>query len=297
MLPAILSDMTQGGSREASGFTITETLIVLAVTGVLFLSAVILINGRQGKTQFQTAIITLQQQIQQVANETLNGYYPRDTSFTCVRGSSAPPTLTTAASTDRQGQNAGCIFMGKVLQFGVQGTNPQTYAVMPMVGNRMDTTNAVEASTLYGTTGAFPEAAVATVGAPNNTLTGADSSVVLQQGMTVGKMWYDGNAANKTSTVAFISTLPTADGAGVASGSQHLSLYTVATTDLGQSTAQTATAIYPVSGSQPLVAVSSVSICVASGTTNQWGLITIGQSGAQAASLSVKLDIKSTSAC
>lgn len=289
--------MKQGGSQEAGGFTITETLIVLTVTGILFVSAVVLINGRQGRTQFQTAITALQQQIQQIADETVNGYYPRDTSFTCARGSSAPPTLTTAASNDRQGQNAGCIFLGKVLQFGVQGTDPQTYAIIPIVGNRMDTTNAAEASTLYGTTGAFPEAAAATVGAPNGALTGIDTSAVLQQGLTVSSMWYNGSAANKTSTAAFISSLPTPSAAGVASGSQHITLYTVTGTDLNQTTKQTATAIYPVSGGQPLAQVSSVSICVASGTTNQWGLITIGQAGAQAASLSVTLDIKSTSAC
>jgi type II secretory pathway pseudopilin PulG len=289
--------MTQGGYREASGFTITETLIVLAVTGVLFVSAMVLINGRQNRTQFQTAINSLQQQLQQTINETVNGYYPQNTAFTCVRGPSTPPALTTALSNDRQGQNAGCIFLGKVLQFGVQSSDPQTYAIIPVVGNRMDTTGATEASTLYGSTGAFPEAAAATVGAPNNTLTGADTSAVLQQGMTVGKMWYNGDPANKTGTVGFISTLPAIGGTGVASGSQHLNLYTVAVTDLGQNTAQIATAMYPTAGSQPLVPVSSVSICVASGTTKQWGLITIGQSGTQAANLSVTLDIKSTSAC
>lgn len=289
-----------GPRVRSAGFTIIETMIVLGVTGALFVAAVLLINGRQNRTQFMTGINLFQQELQQIINETTNGFYPRDTAFSCVRGSSAPPQLSTAANIDRQGQNPDCIFLGKVLQFGVQNTDPQKYAVIPIIGNRMDTTNSIEASTLYGPTGTFPEAAAAgTTLATNSTLQGIDTSVQLTQGLSVVSMWYGTNATDTTGTVAFISSLPTPTSTGVASGTQSLGLYTVASTALQRTTPQTVDAIYPgVLNSQPLVAVTSVNICVASGTTNQSGLITIGANDASASSsLAVNLTIRTGQTC
>jgi len=301
MLPAILVCMKQGGYREVGGgFTLVETMIVLAVTGVLFVSAAVLINGKQNRTQFTTAINGFQQQMQQLVNETANGFYPQKTAFSCSRGASAPPLLTAQALGDHQGQNPDCIFMGKVIQFAVIGTDPQLYTIFPIIGNRLDTTNATEASTLYGTTGAFPEAAAAGSSAlTNSSLQGAETTSNLAQGLRVVSMWYGTNTANTTGTVGFLSTLPSPDGSGVVSGSQHLALYTVASTALNQTKAQIVDAIYPgVVTSQPLVAVNSVSVCLASGSTNQSGLITIGANDASAAtSVAINLSIKAGQVC
>ena len=289
------------GLARAAGFTITEVLIVLAVTGMLFIIAVITIDGKQNKTQFQTGINTFQQQLQQLINETSNGFYPRDTSFSCARGASKPPILTTQSSADRQGQNADCIFLGKVIQFAVQGTNPQQYQVIPVIGNTLDTTGGVQATTLYGSTGSLPEAAAAGTQAQSNLgLTGINTVGTMAGGMQVVSVWHDANIpANATGTVGFISTLPSLSSGGVASGSQRLALYTVTGTVLNQTTPVTADYMYPgIYNTQPLAAVSSISICVASGTTNQSGLITIGQSDASAASsLAVDLAIKPGTVC
>ena len=320
MLPAILKRMKQGGSRlarllcwssgsvrrpgvgTAAGFTITEVMVVLAVTGMLFVSAVVLINGRQSRTQFSTGINLFQQQLQQVINETGSGYFPQYTAFSCTGTASTPPTLTNLGSSgDHQGQNPGCIFLGKVVQFAVQGTDPQAYRILPIVGNRLDATGS-EASTLYGipaapNSGTHPEAAVAgTTAATNLGLNGAETTAYLTQGLTVVSMWYGTNTANTTGTAGFITSLPSPNGTnGVASGTQHMSLYTVGGTSLNQDTPHVADAIYP---SGALVAVSSVNICVASGTTNQSGLITIGPTdSSSAASLTVLLTIKSGTAC
>ena len=288
--------------KRPHGFTIVETLIVLAVTGVLFLAAVLLVNGRQNRTQFMTAINGFQQQMQQIINETANGVYPRDTAYSCVKGVAAPPQLSIQAVADRQGQNAECIFLGKAIQFGVQGTDPQTYQVIPIVGNRMDASGAnsdVEASTLYGgTSGAYPEPAMA--GDVHNLGIQGEAPIILQHGLTVTKMWYgtdpsDVNAA--LGTIAFLSTLPSPSGTGIASGSQTLGLYRVMGSKLQESTPKAVERIYP-DGTTPLVAVSSVSICVASGTTNQSGLVVIGANDSSAAtSVAVNLTIKSGQTC
>lgn len=212
-----------------------------------------------------------------------------------------PPLLATQASGDHQGTNPGCIFMGKVIQFAVQGTDPQAYRLLPIVGNRLDTGNKVESSTLYGSTGAYPEAAVAgSVPLTNSLIQGAEETAYLTQGLHVVDMWWGTNrAANVTGTVGFITSLPSPDGSGVASGSQHLSLYTVNSTDIDQNTTYTADALYPGKiTAQPLKSVNSVSICAASGTTNQSGLITIGPSDTSAtSSLAVVLTIKPGTSC
>jgi len=172
--------------------------------------------------------------------------------------------------------------------------------VIPIIGNRMDTTNSIEASTLYGSTGTFPEAAAAgTLLATNSAIQGIDTSAVLTQGLTVVSMWYGTVRTNVTGTVGFISSLPTPTSTGVSSGAQTLGLYTVANTDLQRSTPLIVDAIFPgISSSQPLVPVASVSICVASGTTNQSGLITIGANDASASSsLAVDLTIRSGQTC
>lgn len=286
--------------RWQAGFTMVEVMIVLAVTSLMFISAVAFINGRQNRTQFTTAINLLQQQLQQIINETANGYYPQTTSFSCTRGSAAPPVLTNQSAADRQGQNPDCIFLGKVIQFApdISGTTEEPYIIYPIIGNRLGSTNTSEASMLYDSpagTATFPEAAARGTGT-NTTLTSATTQASLTQGLTVTGMWYGTSSSQTTSTFGIISSLPNPSGAGVASGTQTMGLYTVASTALHQTPEYTADAIFAGKiTSAPLQIVNSVSICLASGTTKQWGLITIGQRDASVASnLAVDLQIRDT---
>jgi type II secretory pathway pseudopilin PulG len=140
MLPAILKPMKRGGYRaDAAAFTIVEVMIVLAVSGLILLSAISLVNGRQNRTEFSTGINDLQQQIQQIINETASGYYPNGQDFTCSAATSGTLTpVTLANGSGAQGTNAGCIFLGKVVQFGLGNTNagPSQLGVLPLVGNQ-----------------------------------------------------------------------------------------------------------------------------------------------------------------
>src|SRR6187551_190361 len=112
---AILNCMK--GGRKSSGFTIVETLIVLAVTGGLFVAAAAMISGRQTRTEFEQSVRKIHAQIQQTINEASIGYYPNKNNFSCAAGGSGP--IITAASPASQGQNEGCMFLGKVMQFQV----------------------------------------------------------------------------------------------------------------------------------------------------------------------------------
>ncbi len=118
---------------DQSGFTIVETLIVLVVTGSLFIGAATLIGGRQNRTQFSQAARTVQAEIQQAIDEVSAGYYQSTLEIKC-EALATGPQLTTAATP--QGTNKDCIFLGKVLQFGVHNTDPQVYNIYTLAGLR-----------------------------------------------------------------------------------------------------------------------------------------------------------------
>ena len=82
--------MKQGGyPKGTGGFTIVETLIVLAVSGLLLISAIVMISGRTNKTQFTTAANDLKQSLEQVINEISSGYFPNANNFQCTAGVAA----------------------------------------------------------------------------------------------------------------------------------------------------------------------------------------------------------------
>lgn len=128
--------MTKGGYREAiAGFTVVEVLIVLAVSGLLAISAMVLINGRQAKAEFTTGINGFQQQLQQIVNEVASGYFPNLTGFSCdiLPAQSQRVAFSDAAGGGAQGSNKNCIFLGKGIQFGLDSSSAQI-ATYPFVG-------------------------------------------------------------------------------------------------------------------------------------------------------------------
>jgi type II secretory pathway pseudopilin PulG len=63
--------LKQSNSR---GFTIVETLIVLAVTGMMFLSTSLLVRGQIERNRYQDSMRQLQQLVQNTINDVGNGY-------------------------------------------------------------------------------------------------------------------------------------------------------------------------------------------------------------------------------
>jgi type II secretory pathway pseudopilin PulG len=274
MLPAILKPMKKGGYRKASqGFTIVETMIVLAVTGLMFISAVILIGGRTARTQFTTASNDLKQQLEQVINETASGYFPSQGNFSCTAGAGGAPTL--ANGSQNQGTNGGCIFLGKVVQFGASDV-PDQFLTYAITGNRLQGGTNQEVTTLAQS---FPVAIAP--GVSNNTsLTGITIQSPLENGLSISKITYNG--ATQTAGFAVLTTLAsyTAAGStcnGVCSGSQGMSLYAIAGTNAGGQTSKVF--VDKLDSSANYVPVSQVTICMNSGTTNQYALYTIGDAG------------------
>ncbi len=130
--------------QRSSGYTIIEVLIFFAVTGVLLVSALAIFRGQQGRTQFTQAVRETDQQLRTIINEVGSGQYTKKENFTCVAaGQTAAPTFNSSSS--EQGTNTGCIFLGKVIQFGpsVPGqctapslSNCTQYNIFTLMGRR-----------------------------------------------------------------------------------------------------------------------------------------------------------------
>jgi|GEM_PF-256502 len=317
MLPDILKPMRQGGQRAASGgFTIVEVMIVLAVTGFMFVTAAILINGRQNKTEFMTGINDLQQQLQQIANETAGGYYPNNKNFICNGSAIGPVTFTAGAN--KQGTNGGCIFMGKALQFGLgTGTLASSIGILPLVGNQYQPSSTTPVLTVAQSKPRATYPGVSETGSLPNTLLTTSATVFMENGLTVatssndcgaglgGICYTDAASSTKKATgvIAFVAgdssgVIASLDGGGnLQAGSQQLSLYgassssssSVPNSTLNQ--ASDAIGGTASSSASNLHAASQASICIASATTDQSGLFTI------TSGLQVSLAIKSGTTC
>ena len=273
-------------TQDTQGFSIVEVLIVLAVTGALFISAVSLISGRQNKTQFSTSINEIKSQLQQIVSDVQTGFYPSSNSLVCqVNGAG---NLTFASGTTTQGSNQDCMFMGKVIQFGVNSTDPQQFIVYSIAGKRQTTTG-VDVKTYAD---AAPVVMTTNNANPISTPTAVDT---LEYGlkMVPNSLTYtkDGTTT-QIGAVGFMSTL--ADFDTDRSGSQQVQLLPVVGSSLDATPAQAVTAINANLKNSPVTPNGGVSMCFQSGTTNQSGLIKIGGNGRE---LSVTLSIKGNQTC
>jgi hypothetical protein len=136
--------MIRVGSRS-QGYTIVETIIFLAVTGVLFLTSLQLVSDQQGKTEFNQAVNDIRTQIQDVANDVSTGFYHNPLQFQCQAslGFSPVPIITPfgGAGTDTQGTNQDCIFIGRVVQYAATpATTQEKYVLYSVVGLRKSST-------------------------------------------------------------------------------------------------------------------------------------------------------------
>ena len=267
----MLTQLRQGG------FTVIEVLIVLAVTAGLFVSAAIMIGGRQNQTAFDQAVRQIESQIQQVINEVSNGYFP-DTDFSCSAGALGP--VLSSAPSGGQGTKSGCIFVGKAIQFRITGTDPEQFIIHTLAGLQK-LPSGQETTGLYN---ALPKSVAPSTAEPAN----PDISIVekLENGLTTSGMWYNSGAGDvPVGIVAFVITLPGYDaGTGtIKPGAPYVQAIPVVGSALDTTVAVGADALGNYNFHQPSISprdpIGGTTICFASGGTNQSAKITIGGEG------------------
>ena len=273
------------------GFSIVEMMIVLAVTGMLFLSAAIMISGRQNQTAFDQSIRQVQSQIQQAINEVTVGYFPNNAAFQCtVSGTGMPPRLESGSAA--QGTNDGCIFLGKAMQFKVAGSSPEQFAVYTVAGLKDFGACTVEETCLANT---MPM--VVAPSSPTHTDSDyPDLSVneSLMYGLTTVRMWYrDAGVEREIGGVAFVNSLTRQSNGSVLSGTGQVNMIALDGTTRDASKLDMVELMNSDGGNTIADGILNPSdgifICFENGATNDYGIVKIGGKNRE---LAVTLTIK-----
>lgn len=266
--------------QSSAGFTIVETMIVLAVTGILFVAIAISWAGRQHKNEFTTSSNDIRDRMQQVISDVQNGFFPDTAGFTCTKTGSSNLSLTSSSQT--QGTNDNCVFLGKVMQFGYK-TDPEEYRTFSIAAAR-EPSDLLDFSTYKGTVIA-PSFQNSTNDLPDLTERGT-----LLYGLTVHAMQAEKSTGSwvNVDAVGFLSRNGTADPThgGLNNGTQQIDLYAFngdvnsvnygagltasnsPNSELNKELTSTATGQYYKN--------VEVRICFQSGGTNQFAILTIG---------------------
>lgn len=128
---------------QAPGYTIVEVLVFLAVSGVIFVAAVLLFQGQQGKTQFDQSMRDLNSKVEQYVNDVNGGFFPGSDKYGCSVGAGSRPVLNNNPS--GLGANQSCIFLGKAIGVTAGGNSLKVYTVL---GDRLDPTTQSPVTTL-----------------------------------------------------------------------------------------------------------------------------------------------------
>jgi len=289
--------MSEGSHRsgfKSAGFTIVETMIVLAVTGVLFVIIAATLGGRENQAEFVHAIQDVQAQIQQVINQESDGYYPNLGTFSCA-GSGLSIIINSQQTNNPQGTNPGCVFLGKVIQFA-----PSDGAAM---GGYM--TYTVAGCYTTPVTPAPPASCPAPSSPHDFGATDPQigdfslSPQILEYGLTIYRLNTPNSIGGSLGAIGLLMEVgsPNSLASGeFNSGAQQIDLllFPDTNTDQGSTAAKTAINTSLQKNTYTLNPSSGVQVCFASGGTNQSGLITIGGSGRQ---LLVQLKIYNDNTC
>lgn len=287
-----------------SGFTIIETMIVLAVTGFILLGAIFAVQGKTNETEYIQVINNLQSQLQRTVSNVLNGYsqiFPSNGglyNFTC---NAVPATgtsngyLSFTSSLSEQGANEGCTFLGYALQFtspnyNVSGEN--FYNLYTVAGIQYCASNVLTAGSSCLTPNTIPltlteEAPTVLYPSSSDRNTQSLSTSLLQQesvqfGVHVVSMYYNNDNSPAYSIGAFAILLsPDAT-------TQQVNLYAIKHSAFNVNASNTAHLINQSLENNP-TPVNSVEVCLASGSSNQSGLITIGGSSGQQTTVTLKI--------
>ena len=129
--------MNRGGSVSSvdknAGFTIVETLIVLAVTSALMVAFMITMGGKQARTEFAVGSRQLLRTFQSQIGQISSGYYTKTSSKNCTV---AGATIVFSGSKPDVGDSAGCVYLGKAFALGGSDAEQNTVRSYVVAGLR-----------------------------------------------------------------------------------------------------------------------------------------------------------------
>ncbi len=281
----------KSGRQQSRGFTIVETLIYLAVTSLLLVSALTLVSGSQNKTQFNEAVNDLEQKLNTVINNVANGYYADvnklSTDWVCTVNASNQPQFTSSTGLGK-GTNKDCVFIGRALRF--DAGQEQFYA-LNMVGARQITDATLGKREVKTMAEANPVAATPDGHTPPSAYPSSTETIPLKYGLKIALAKYrSGGGIQDTAGAVFYSSLSSFDDKNrLVSGGQGINYAPIPGSDISNNSAtfvnkledfSNSTGSYSGAGYEDGAGLKNpqdgIWLCFNSGTTNQHVTITIG---------------------
>ncbi|HTE22445.1 MAG TPA: hypothetical protein VK674_05395 [Candidatus Limnocylindria bacterium] len=249
--------------RSEQGYTIVEVMVFLAVTTAIFVMIASSFSTRQNSAEFSVAVREMESRLQDIANDTSTGYYNNPGNFRCRLSGGAPFV---EPGTNAQGTNNDCIFIGRVVQFDLGGSNGKDFNLYSVVGARQAAGADVED---------FDDANPLAL-APSARFTASDLTETQQvpPGLVIRSVYSDNAGVRRqVRSVGFFTSF----GAGAANTtSLGVNILPLAFNPVGNSKNDTVGAINLINNASPSNPSNGVVICMDGDATNQHALLRLG---------------------
>jgi prepilin-type N-terminal cleavage/methylation domain-containing protein len=131
--------MQGGKNRQNLGYTIVEVMIVLAISGFMFVIAAGFISGRQQNAAFITGVRDLSRQIQATAEQVSDGQFT-DVALTCTSNGSTLDLQEISGGSSTLGAESECVFLGDLMYFYKPSiAYSDDYVTFPLAGATVTT--------------------------------------------------------------------------------------------------------------------------------------------------------------
>lgn len=256
--------------KSITGYTIVEVMIFLAVTSALFVMIAGTFSSQQKRTEFSTAAREMESRVRDIANDVSTGRYDSSNNFSCNIDPSGVPKFISTATPNYQGTNQECIFIGRVIHFGVDRSDGKSFNVYPVAGAREFDDPIVGKRDVADLTEAKPKAIarLSTDPPANPDLT---ETVRVPSGLAIKGMKVNGSPPTDFSAVGFFTTFGT-----TATGTTSLSVDVVPLGSGFSNNKDDIIAAIESAGAISKNPSNGIEICMDSEVSNQHAILTIG---------------------
>ena len=122
-------------AKKHAGYTILEVLIFIAVSSLMFVSAMRAISGRQKQVQFTQSVQEFDAKIKDIINDVTTGYYPTNDTVDCTVSGDDVVIIDGSGTNQELGTNDDCIYVGKVIDFKINDDDT-AMRIYAMAGKR-----------------------------------------------------------------------------------------------------------------------------------------------------------------
>lgn len=170
-------------SKGGKGYTILEVLIFIAVSSLMFVTAIVAIGGRQQQVQFSQGAREFDAKIQDIINDVTTGYFPTNETISCsiINGE----VQVQSSSDQKLGTNDDCIYIGKAVQFQPNGESSKII-IYSLAGKRF-----VDATSLTPSL-SIADASPKAVALPlDSNFRGSEENYLIPNGLMVKKVFQE----------------------------------------------------------------------------------------------------------